>query len=229
MGQLFAIRTIDELNHLLSQQRSMSRQMTLELDDIVRGVWTPANQDDEEYLAQTTMRRERELLRKYAVLPTLTEHERSPALRGAMQPGATFAVAAIVGEVILAHVRTNSDVFPRAHRMLLMVMLHEFDKPVSEDGDLVDTFVRSMRVDLTEEMQSLSPEERRRLLHAMLQPLAEAMIVVGEQFGLIEDVSEQGWVLTDMGQRVMLHLFDAQRFLESVADAHRRFQNRPKQ
>ncbi len=224
MGQLFAIRTLSELNHLLHQQRSMTRQATSELDDIIKNVCTPENHEDEEYIASITMQREFELLERYAVLPTLTEHERNVHLRDAMQPGATFAVAAIVGNVILSHLRAMANVLPRVHRMLLMLMLSEFDKPVSEDIDLVETFVRSMKIELRESLGSISEEERHKLLTAMLRPLAEAMVLVTNQYRMIENIEGEGWAITPVGQRVMMHLFDAQRFIESIGDAHRRFQ-----
>lgn len=227
MGRLFEIRTVNELHHILNLQRSVTRQATLALDEIVKGVSTPSNQEDEEYLGRITMERECLLLEKYARLPTLTEHERNPSLKTMTHTGATFGVAAIVGEVILSHIRTIANKFPNAHRMLLMVMLAEFDKPVSEDIDLVDTFVRSMKVELTETLAVITEEERKRLLRAMLHPVAEAMVLVCKQYKLLAH-EEEGWVITPIGQRVMMHLFDAQRFIDSVADAHKRLQSETK-
>lgn len=225
MGKLFEINTINELQYILGLQRSVTRQATLALDEIIKGVATDENKDDEEYISRITMQRETELLEKYARLPTLTELDRNPMLRNIAQSGATFGVAAIVGEVILAHLRVMVNVFPHAHRMLLMVMLAEFDKPVSEDIDLVDTFVRSMKVELSESVGVITEEERRRLLRAMLRKVAEAMVLVCNQYRLIENIRDEGWILTSLGQRVMAHLFDAQRFIDSVADAHRRLQS----
>ena len=115
--------------------------------------------------------------------------------------------------------------FVDAHRLLLMVMLAEFDKPASDDIDLVQTFSRAIKVTLDEKKTGdLPPAERQRLLRGMLSKVAEAMVLVCSQYRMIENINDEGWVLTDLGQRVMVHMFDAQRFIESVADAHKRFQ-----
>jgi hypothetical protein len=229
MGRLFEIRTINELHHLLQVQRLVTRQASMALDEIFQDVQSPATETDETYLAQITMERECQLLEKYARQPSLTEMERDPQLVNSFHPGATFGVASVVGEVILSHIRTMAPMFANAHRLLLMVMLSEFDKPTSDDIDLVQTFSRSIRVQLDEKQTGdLSPSERQRLLHGMLSKLAEAMVLVSNQYKLIENVNNEGWVLTPIGYRVMVHLFDAQRFIDSVADAHRRFQQEAK-
>ncbi len=228
MGKLFAINTINELQYILHLQRSISRQATLALDEIFQGIVTEENWDDEEYLARITMQRESELLEKYARLPTLTELDNNPMLKTVTHSGATFGVAAIVGEVIMSRLRVIANVFPTAHRMLLMVMLAEFDKPASEDIDLVETFYRSMKVELNESVGVITEEERRRLLRSMLFSLAQAMVLVCEQYRMIANVNDEGWILTPLGQRVMVHLFDAQRFIESVLDAHHRLQSEAK-
>jgi hypothetical protein len=61
------------------------------------------------------MERECGLLKRYAARPTLVEYERSPALKGVMEAGATFGVTAIVGEVLLANIRVLADVFTYAN------------------------------------------------------------------------------------------------------------------
>lgn len=229
MGRLFEIHTIKELHHILQVQRSITRQASMALDEIIQGVQSPATDQDEEYLARITMERERQLLEKYARLPTLTELDREPKLATAMHSGATFGVAAVVGEVILSHIRVMAPVFIAAHRLLLMVMLAEFDKPASDDINLVQTFSRSIKAQLDEKATGpLTEAERRRLFESMLSKVAEAMVLVTSKYGLIENVNNEGWVLTGMGQRVMMHLFDAQRFIDSVAEAHRRFQREAK-
>lgn len=229
MGQLFGIRTIKELHHLLQVQRSVTRQASMALDEIFQGLQSPATDNDDEYLARLTMERECQLLEKYARLPTLTELEKHPQLMTAMHPGATFGVAAVVGEVILTHIRTMANVFVNAHRLLLMVMLAEFDKPTSDDIDLVQTFMRSIHVELdAKQTGELTEGERQRLLRGMLSKLAEAMVLVCNHYRLIENVNAEGWVLTPLGERTMFHLFDAQRFIDAVADAHRRFQREAK-
>ena len=59
------------------------------------------------------MEGEGDLLRRYAAMPTLIEFRRSPMLSGVMEAGATFAVTAIIGEVILANVRALCSSFPK--------------------------------------------------------------------------------------------------------------------
>lgn len=81
-----------------------------------------------------------------------------------------------------------------------------------------------MRFELSQSLGAVTEEERTRLLRAMLLPLAETMLLVCGQYGLIENPDNQGWVITNLGQRVVAHLFDAYRFIDSVVAAHTRLQ-----
>jgi hypothetical protein len=221
MEQLLEIRTVEELNRALLLQRTTAHKITQEIDDLIKGIATQENQDDDEYLASMLMEREGELLRKYAALPTLIEYERSPHLKDVMESAGTFAVTTIIGEVILANVRSLSDAFVRAHRALLLVVLNEISKPVSEDGDLVDTILRSMKFEFDERSQSMSEAQRTKGLRSAVAPVAEAIVLVLQQYRMIEvPEGAQGYVITPHGQRVLLHLFAAQTFVEAVTRAH---------
>jgi hypothetical protein len=224
MGLLLEMRTVEDLHRAIQLQRTVSRNVTQEIDELIKGVSTEENQHDDEYHARIMMQREQELLIKYAHKPTLIEHERFPALRLGEPAGATFGVATVMGEVMLANVRALTPVFPRAHRTLFFVMLNEISKPNSDDGDLIDTFMRAMTIELKDQDWSVTEQERKRLLRAMITPLAEAMVMVALQYGMIDQVRDGGYVITSVGARVLLHLFSAQKFIEAISEAHTRLQ-----
>lgn len=227
MSKPLEIGNIQEMRHFLTLQQSTTRQATMELDELIRNVCTPDNEHDDEYLARVIMEKERDLLQQYACLPTLIEHAASAQLRAAMQPGATFAVAAIVGEVLLSHVRTLTNAFARVHRMLFMLMLSTLAKPQADEVDLTETFIRVMHVDLRADVAPVSERERHKVLYRLVRPVAEAMVAVALQYGLIEESGDnacQAYQVTSLGERVMVHLFAAQRFLTAVGDAHAKLQ-----
>jgi hypothetical protein len=224
MGQPLEIRTVEDMHRVIQLQRTTTRSVTQEIDEIAMSVTTQDNQNDDEYLAEAMMARERELLEKYSNLATLIEHERYPGLRGGMQAGATFGVTTIIGEVLLANIRVLCPAFARAHRSLIFIMLNEISKPSSDDNDLVDTFMRSMAIELKKDDWEITAQERQRLLRAMMTPLAEAMVRVSIKYGLIESIDDEGYTITSLGTRVMLHLYSAQKFIEAIAEAHTRLQ-----
>jgi hypothetical protein len=223
MAQVLHIRTVEDLHKSILLQRSVTRKVTQELDDIIKKVVTEENKDDDEYLARMFMEHEVQLLTLYATRPTLIEYERSPSLSGVMEAGATFGVTAIVGDVLLANVRILADVFPKAHRSLLLILLDEISKPSSEDVDLVETMMRSMRIELA---TNPDPDEHQRLVRAMLTPLAKALLTVMLKYNLLAQPNgeDEGYIVTALGQRVLLHLFAAQKFVEAVTEAHHRLQ-----
>jgi hypothetical protein len=214
----FEIKTVKELYRILALQSSVTHQASAELDEIVTDITTAANHKDEEYLATEAMKREVALIGRYALQPTLTEYKKSTTAQSAFKPGASYAVALLVGEVILGHIRGIADIFPKVHRNLLMVMLHEFQKERSQDSDLVDTFVRVLHVDAPTTGRQTAPQ-----LYRLLRPLAEAFLLVASRYDLIEN-EDDAWKLTELGFRVMLHLVDIQRFIETIVEAHKRLQ-----
>jgi hypothetical protein len=145
-------------------------------------------------------------------------------MQGFAKDGGTFGVSAIVGECILANVRGIDPRFVKAHRHLLMLILREIDNPTNGASDLVAVALKFMRIHLDEDKAPQTEEERARVLYGLMRPLVEIFLLVLEEYSVLESHENQGWTLTAIGRRVMLHLFDAEKFIEHVAEVHKNLQ-----
>ena len=224
MHDLLTIRSIPELQDALSQQRTFTRKVLEELDTLGAQLPDEASPEEEIKVAAELKAREYHLLARYSELPTLTEFQQLPALRGMSYAGGTFGVAAVVGEVLLSTVRGIAPGFVRLHRIIMLLLLKEMDDPTSADSDLVDPVVRFMRLQMHESLSKLGEEERSKLVHETVRPLVQAMLLVLYEYGVVEIPDANGYRLTPVGKRVFLHLFDVQRFIDAVSAAHIRLQ-----
>lgn len=216
-----SLRSAQELNTAVSRQRVITRRVLLELDRLAESlVPQEMNEEDETEIAGKLRLGEVRLLKKYSALPTLRELQIQPHLRGVSGEEGTFGVAAIVGEVLLSSIRAIEPRFSRVHRLLLMLLMREIDNPEQEEADIIGIALRFMRIELKAELNGISEDERQRLLRALLRPLVETMILVMQEYGLVEWVEERGYRLTPVGKRVMMHLYDVQVFIDTVARAH---------
>jgi len=219
MHNLLDIKTLEDLHRALQTQRSITTTVTMELDQVVKGVMKHADANDEAAVSRVITQREIMLLHHYAILPTLVEHSQSAQLRSAMQAGATFGVSAIVGQVLLTSIRTITPDLPRAHCALLTIALLEIGKPESDTVDLVDVFMRSMKIELDETVRTYTPAEKAAHLRSLLQPLAATILLVAQQYALITFKPSVGYNLTALGMRVLLHLTSSQIFIDTVTAA----------
>ena len=218
------LRTVNDLNTALHRQRTTTRQVLLELDSIGERLLPQSTTEEEELkIANEIRNREVRLLERYSARPSLREFQ-LPYMKGVANEGGTFGVAAIVGEVLLGNIRAIETRFARVHRSMLMLLMREIDNPKSEHHDLIDFILKFMRIDLREGAVGISEGERQRVLRGLLRPLVEVMILVMQEYGILESLDNKGFRLTAMGRRVMLHLFDAQKFIDEVARTHQRLQ-----
>jgi len=221
---LLNINTVSELNSALSSQRTATRQALLELDAVHGQLFSIESEEkDEMRVARILLDKEVRLLERYSSRPSLREFQ-LPYMQGFAKEGGTFGTVAIVGEVILQNICAIESRFARVHRFILMLILREIDDPSAEVVDLIDVVLRFMRIELKQELDTLPEPERQRLLRGLMRPLVEATILVLQQYRIVESPDNQGWRLTAMGRRVMLHLFDAQKFIEHIAETHLRLQ-----
>jgi hypothetical protein len=227
MHDLLTIRSIPELQDALSQQRAFTRKVLEELDTLGAQLPDEASPEEEIKVAAELKAQEYRLLARYSELPTLTEFQQLPALRGMSNAGGTFGVAAVVGEVLLSTVRGITPGFVRLHRVIMLLLLKEMDDPALADSDLVDPVVRFMRLQMHESLSKLGEEERSKLVHETVRPLVQAMLLVLHEYGVVEIPDANGYRLTPVGKRVFMHLFDVQKFIDAVSAAHIRLQGAP--
>ena len=218
------IQRQSDLHHLLLQQKIINRQAMLELHRIADNLPLPEDEQAEMQIAVQAIESEAALLAKYASYPTLQNFADQPDLRTLTRWGATFGVALIVGEIILKHIKALCVDFEKAHRGLLTALMLEMDNPRG-DGNLPMAMTRAITISFDQATHLISEEERHQVIYNKMSNLAYHMLLVLKQYKLVEAM-EDCFVLTTVGRRVLFHLLDAQRFIDAVTLAHKRFQEK---
>jgi hypothetical protein len=216
------LRTVEDLKKVLFMQRLVTGQAKKELLAVASDAELAADPISEKK-ATAFMTEERKILEKYANNPTLTEFNLIPNLRGGTKWGATFGVTLLVGELILEQVKAMQGVFEPVMRRMFLILLMEMDKP--QHGYLVEPLEKAMKIRVTKPDGGPVPFEeqeayRKRLVHR----LVESFIIVGIEYGLFESNTD-GFSMTPLGKRVLLHLLDAEKFVSLLLEAHQKFQN----
>lgn len=225
MKQLIDIRNLEDLNKVLFLQKNITQQAKNELLAIA-GDGISLVHDDEGIAeaANRFMQQERAVLEKYAKYPTFTEFRLAPHLHDGAKWGATFGVCLLVGELIFEQVKQIQPQFASVLRQMYTLLLHELENPNPDHEYLIEPLEKALHIKVTaDDGGEVSAEERKTYIRHLVGELAEAMIVVGEEYGLLEVVDGTASI-TPMGRRVLLHLRDASKFVEQMTEAHTRFQ-----
>jgi len=221
------LRTVEDLKKVLFVQRMITRQAKEELlavasdADLLQSPKDVARLHDPKELV-AFMASERSILEKYANNPTLTEFNLIPNLAGGTRWGATFGVTLLIGELVLEQVKAMEGKFEPLLRRLFMILLMELDNP--KHSYLVEPLEKAMTFKITRPDGKPVPIEeqlayKKRIVHKM----TESFLVVSSEYGIVES-NPEGFVLTELGKRVLLHLLDAEKFISLLVEAHARFQ-----
>jgi len=199
------IRSVEELKKVLFIQKNVTQQAMAEMVALMQdGVAAPRRPED--FFDDA-----RKLLEKYASYPTLAEFADDPQLMNLTKWGATFGVSALVGGMILEQVGRVMPRFAPVMRQMFVILLSEMAKP--QHAYLVEALEKALRVTPTEAGAGMTAEDARVLIRSYAQHLAEAFVAVSVYFGLIR-TAKDGIAITPVGRRVLLHMVDAQRFLD---------------
>jgi len=208
---LLPIHSVEELKKILFIQKTVTDRAKAEMLSIATdGVGNPK-------AAPQFIAEERKLLEKYAAYPTLSEMSAEPeALMNGTKWGATFGVAALVGGLILEELKRMQPHLEPVLRNMLMLLLDELNYP--RHKYLIEPLERNMTI-----TSKANPTKAAAIKRQVCTDLANAMIAVGTQFGIVKP-KQGGVMLTPLGKRVFLHMVDAQRFIQEMSGAHIRFQ-----
>ncbi len=225
---LFNIRNVEDLKKVLLRQKLCTRQAAEELAKIasnenlqeVEG--EPEEKQKEKVF--TIIRAEQILLEKYAMYPTMTEFNAMPNTPDlAIKWGATFGVALLVGELIIEQVRQLQGTFEQALRTLYLVLLCELNDPKSEY--MIESLEKAVRIEMKDKSGvPLPPDRQIAFKHKLLRQLVEAFCLVSVSYGVMGAHEGEAYSLTPLGRRVMMHLIDAQKYINIISEAHKRFQ-----
>lgn len=210
--QITPIASVDDLKKILFIQKTVTDHAKAEMLAIATdGVGNPR-------AASQFILEERKLLTKYANYPTLSEMADEPeALMNGTKWGATFGVAILVGGLIIEEVKRMQPHLEPVLRHMLILLLDELNHP--QHKYLIEPMERSLTV-----TSKVKPEQAAAIKRQMCTDLADAMVAVGTQYGLVKS-KQGGVILTPIGKRVFLHMVDAERFVRDIAKAHARFQS----
>jgi hypothetical protein len=220
MEQIVSIRNLEELKKVLFIQKNVTQQAMAEMISLMSdGISNPRR--PEEFFEDA-----RVLLEKYAKYPTLTEFAHDPQLMNLTKWGATFGVSALVGGLILEQVKRSYPRFGPVMRQMFIILLSEMAKP--QHSYLIEALEHALRVTPTEAGAAMTEEDAKTYIRSYAQQLTEAFVAVSVHFGLMS-TAKDGIAITPVGRRVLLHMTDAQQFIDEMGAAHARFQaSKPK-
>ena len=188
---IVAVNTAEELRKVLALQQGIAEAARAEM--LAAANWG-VDLDPGQYAAA-----ESRVLENYARYPTRTEFSRMPHLADTTKWGATFAVAALVGALVL-----------RNAQAVLEAQGGAWDAHTGAD----------LRIPYLELLIRLDSPGRR----VELGPAQRVLVVLSEQFGLVMARGDE-LALTVVGQRILLHMFDTEIFLAEMAEAHARLRD----
>jgi hypothetical protein len=232
MSQMLSLRTVEELKNVLFLQKTITQRAKTELLSISRDDLLPEGTEFTEEQVSKFMGLEQRLLEKYAKYPTLTEFTINPKMYDTGKWGATFGVALLVGELVFEQVRNMQPQFGSVLRQMYILFLNELE--TSKHECIVEPLEDALKFKVTsEDGGEVSEEKERKYVRTLLLSLVEDFVTVSSGYGIIdiagEDGGDEGYFITELGKRVLLHLLDASKFIEELVAAHTKFQSeRPK-
>jgi hypothetical protein len=234
MDNVLSIRSLEDLNKLLSSQQAMTRRVKEEITQFT--LMTELRSDNPDDVA-AYIEKQKTLLFKYLLMPTLYEHKSMTGNNEGLvgKWGATFGVMVLLQDFIIEQVMAAQQVRaqetkskfpanPSALRQIFLTLLLELSE--SKHEYLYNVLEDKVSFTITDTNGAPLPEEERvKLVHDILVELTEMFMIIGTAFGLVEESDDEEYSISPMGTRLVGHLIDGQRYLNSLVEAHKRFQN----
>ena len=219
---LARLDSVEDLKRVLFMQKTIAQQVRREMaalmstKELMEGKITGPEEVKRVVGAQAR------LLEKYASYPTLSEFAFHPNLAGATKWGATFGVAIMARILVVDQIKAILPQFSPVARNMYRLILQELDNPTHEY--LIEPLEKALKMSVTtEDGKMASVEESKEMTRKLIYQFAEVSVVVSMQYGLVGG-QPGGFVITPTGRRVLLHLVDAEVFLDQLTEAHKRFQ-----
>jgi hypothetical protein len=220
------IDTLEDLKKALFLQKQMTRRAHDELQTVAGDSVLEGNPNPDPETIKKFMKDEANLLKTYAFRLTLTEWAMGGVTAGnTAQWGATFGVALIVGELILAQVNSMHPGYGAAIKgfFVNLLALENRLRLNGDDTSEIDGLVMNFNV-TKKDGTPVDDEATKTKIRKGLHEVLHTILAAGIEYGLFEE-TETGHQITKTGHRVMLHMHDVQTFVETLAAAHARFQN----
>jgi hypothetical protein len=222
--RLVKLDTLEDLKHVLYVQKTIGQGVRREMIALA----TTKELATGKVSGPEEMRRiitgQSRLLEKYAKYPTLSEFSFHPSLAMATHWGATFGVAIMVKALIVDQIKATMPVFAPFMRNIYILILKELNNPTHEF--LIEPLEESIkfRVTVGEDGEEVDNEKSKMLTRRLLYQATESLLMISVQYQIVE-AAPVGFAISEMGRRCLLHLIDADIFLNELAEAHKRFQS----
>lgn len=220
-----SIDTLEDLKRVLFIQRQITRKAHDELEAVASDTLLDTSDPEQ---VQKYMKEESELLRSYAMRPTLAEwaQQGGPEVESTGTWGASFGVAILTGELVLEQIRQMHPQFAHAVRPIFLSLLTVTSqmKGAIDDGEIERVV---MKFQFTKPDGSPFEDEIKDMIHKSIADVVQTIVATGVEYGLFEERESGAQQITELGQRVLLHMTDIQEFLGIMGEAHKRFQSDP--
>jgi hypothetical protein len=227
------IQSLEDLNKILSAQQAMTRRVKEEITQFT--LITELRSDNPDDVAQY-IEKQKELFFKYLNMPTLYEHKSMVRGEGMVGKwGATFGVMVLLQDFIIEQIiaaqqqrgqetKARFPANPSALRQIFLTLLLELSE--SKHEYLYNSLEDRVNFTITDkEGTPISAEEQGEIIHDVLLELTEMFMIIGSAFGLVTQSTDDEYSISPMGTRLVAHLVDGQRHLNSLVEAHKRFQS----
>ena len=224
--QVVKIDTLEDLKKALFLQKQMTRRAHDELQTVAGDNILDGDPNPDPETVKKFMKDEADLLKTYAFRLTLTEWAMGGIEAGnTAQWGATFGVALLVGELILSQVNSMHPGYGSAVKGLFVNLLTLENRLRLNGEDISEINSLIMNFNVTKaDGTPIESDATKATIRKGLQEVLHTIIATGIEYGLFEE-TETGHQITKTGHRVMLHMHDIQKFVDTLAAAHARFQN----
>lgn len=220
---LVNINTLEDLKRVLYVQKIIAQECRREMmacassQELATGKVSGPEELRRIIKAQTA------LLEKYSKYPTFSEFAFHPVLGAATKWGSTFGVAIMVKALIVDQIRTAMPQFASFMRSIYLTIIKELNDPQHEY--LIEPLEAAIkfRVTMGEDGEEINDERSKMLTRKLLYQVTESLVMVSAQYGIVEQ-TPYGFGITPMGRRILLHMIDADIFLNELVAAHKQFQ-----
>jgi hypothetical protein len=214
---LVSIRSLDDLARILQTQKMLALKARKDLSSLDSSALTGSD----EVALRNYLREERDVLQKWAELPTLSEFNLSTSLvHEDSKWGATFGVAVLVQDLILEQVYSQQKRLKPLLRKIFVLML-DYMEQSRERNDILAYVLTKIKISISVD-KSTTTQTSDEIARGIMGQMIDTFLAVGVAFGVFADGNT--YETTALGARVYWHLIDIQRFIDILAEAHRVFQ-----
>lgn len=223
-GRLVPLDNLEDLKHVLFAQKTIGQEVRREMISLATSMELATGKVSGPEEMRRIITGQTKLLDKYAKYPTLSEFSFHPSLSGGTKWGATFGVAIMVKALIVDQIKATMPMFAPFMRNVYLIILKELNNPTHEF--LIEPLeeVVKFRVTAGEGGEEINDDKSKMLTRRLLYQATERLLMISVQYGVVE-AAPIGFAISDLGRRVLLHMIDADIFLNELTAAHKRFQS----